>query len=103
MIDLSFSFSAPCWRWQSTATDWYFITLPEDKSEEIKFFSGHNSVRRGWGAVRGQATISETTWQSSIFPHSQSKVYILPVKADVRKKEKILVDNVVEVRLKIEV
>ena len=53
--------------------------------------------------VDTEVTISETTWQSSIFPHSQSKVYILPVKADVRKKEKILVDNVVEVRLKIEV
>ena len=55
------------------------------------------------GAVRVQATIGETTWQTSIFPHSQSKAYILPVKADVRKKEKILVDNVVEVQLKIEV
>ena len=103
MIDLSFSFSAACWRWQSTATAWYFITLPEDKSEEIKFFSGHNSVRRGWGAVRVQATIGKTTWQTSIFPYSQSKAYILPVKAEVRKKEKILVDNVVEVQLKIEV
>ena len=103
MIDLSFSFCAPCWRWQSTATAWYFITLPEDKSEEIKFFSENNSKRRGWGAVRVQATIGETTWQTSIFPYSQSKAYILPVKAEVRKKEKILVDNVVEVQLKIEV
>ena len=104
MIDLSFSFSAPCWRWQSTATAWYFITLTEEQSEEIKFFSENaHGKRRGWGAVRVQATIGETTWQTSIFPHSQSKAYILPVKAEVRKKEKILVDNVVEVRLKIEV
>ena len=104
MIDLSFSFCAPCWRWQSTATAWYFITLPEDKSEEIKFFSESvHGKRRGWGAVRVQATIGETTWQTSIFPYSQSKAYILPVKAEVRKKEKILADNMVEVQLKIEV
>ena len=103
MIDLSFSFSAKCWLWQSTATAWHFITLPEDKSEEIKFFSENNSKRRGWGAVRVQATIGATTWQTSIFPHSQSKAYILPVKADVRKKENILADNMVEVQLKIEV
>ena len=104
MIDLSFSFSAACWRWQSTATAWYFITLPEDKSEEIKFFSenGHGK-RRGWGAVRLQATIGETTWQTSIFPQFKTKIYILPVKEEVRKKEKIIVDKVVEVRLKIEV
>ena len=104
MIDLSFSFSAPCWRWQSTATAWHFITLPEDKSEEIKFFSENvHGKRRGWGAVRVQATIGETTWQTSIFPQFKTKIYILPVKADVRKKEKILADNMVEVRLKIEV
>ena len=103
MIDLSFSFSAPCWRWQSTATAWYFITLPEEQSEEIKFFSGYNSVRRSWGAVRAQATIGETTWQTSIFPQFKTKIYILPVKEEVRKKEKIIVDKVVEVRLKIEV
>ena len=104
MIGLSFSFCAPCWRWQSTATAWYFITLPEDKSEEIKFFSESvHGKRRGWGAVRVQATIGETTWQTSIFPQFKTKIYILPIKADVRKKEKILADNVVEVRLKIEV
>ena len=104
MIDLSFSFSAPCWRWQSIATAWYFITLPEEQSEEIKFFSENvHGKRRGWGAVRVQATIGETTWQTSIFPYSQSKAYILPVKAEVRKKEKILVDNMVEVQLKIDV
>ena len=103
MIDLSFSFSGECWRWQSTATAWHFITLPTEKSEEIKFFSENNNKRRGWGAVRVQATIGETTWQTSIFPYSQSKAYILPVKAEVRKKEKILADNMVEVQLKIEV
>ncbi len=104
MIDLSFSFSGECWRWQSTATAWYFITLPEEKSEEIKFFSeNHSAKRRGWGAVRVQATIGETTWETSIFPSASNNAYILPIKAVVRKKEKILVDNVVEVQLKIEV
>ena len=104
MIDLSFSFSAPCWRWQSQVTAWHFITLPEDKSEEIKFFSeNHSAKRRGWGAVRVQATIGETTWETSIFPHAKVSAYILPVKAEVRKKEKILVDNMVKVQLKIEV
>jgi len=104
MIDLSFSFTAKCWLWQSKATAWHFITLPEDKSEEIKFFSENvHEKRRGWGAVRVQATIGDTTWETSIFPSSSNNAYILPVKADVRKKEKILVDNVVKVQLKIDV
>ena len=55
------------------------------------------------GTVCVQATIGETTWQTSIFPQFKTKIYILPVKEEVRKKEKIIVDKVVEVRLKIEV
>ena len=91
MIDLSFCFSAACWRWQSTATAWYFITLPEDKSEEIKFFSENvHGKRRGWGAVRAQATIGETTWQTSIFPHSKVCAYILPLNKKCEKKRKYL-------------
>ena len=104
MIDLSFTFTAQCWLWQSTATAWHLITLPQDKSEEIKFFSENiHGKRRGWGAVRVEVTIGNTTWQTSIFPSLQSQAYILPIKAEVRKKEKILVGNIVKVQLKIEV
>jgi len=38
MIDLSFSFSGECWLWIGGKASWHFITLPQDKSEEIKFF-----------------------------------------------------------------
>lgn len=104
MIDLSFSFSGECWLWQADKASWHFITFPQEKSEEIKFFSENvHGKRRGWGAVRVQATIGETTWQTSIFPSKQSKAYILPIKAEVRKKEKILLGNMVKLQLKIEV
>jgi len=103
MIDLSFTFSAECWLWQGEKGSWHFITLPEDKSEEIKFFSENNSKRRGWGAVRVQATIGGTTWETSIFPQFKTKIYILPVKAEVRKREKITDGDVVKVALEINV
>jgi Domain of unknown function (DUF1905) len=104
MLDLSFSFTAKCWLWHSSATAWHFISLPEDKSEEIKFFNENmHEKRRGWGAVRVLVTVGETSWQTSIFPSSELKTYILPVKADVRKKEKILVGNDVKVNLKIDI
>jgi hypothetical protein len=102
MIDLSFTFTAECWLWQSTATAWHFITVPQDKSEEIKFFDENlHEKRRGWGAVRVLATIGNTSWETSIFPSVKQEAYILPIKAEVRKKEKILVGNDVKVKLKI--
>ena len=104
MIDLSFTFAAECWLWQAEKGSWHFITLPEDKSEEIKFFSENLSgKRRGWGAVRVQATIGNAHWETSIFPHAKSKAYILPIKAEIRKKVKFGAGDQVEVHLKINV
>jgi len=104
VLDLSFSFTGKCWLWQEGKGAWYFITLPEDKSEEIKFFNENmHEKRRGWGAVRVQVTIGATAWETSIFPASKLSAYILPVKADVRKKEKITVGDSVKVKIKINI
>ncbi len=103
MIDLSFTFTDKCWLWQGKGA-WHFITLPEDKSEEIKFFSENmHEKRRGWGAVRVLVTIGNTAWETSIFPDSKRSAYLLPIKADVRKKEKITAGDKVTVKLKINV
>jgi Domain of unknown function (DUF1905) len=104
MLDLSFSFVGKCWLWQGGKAAWHFITLPEDKSEEIKFFNKNmHEKRRGWDAVRVLVTIGKTSWQTSIFPSSEFKAYILPIKADVRKKENIEVGSEVKVLLKINI
>jgi hypothetical protein len=104
MIDLSFSFVGKCWLWHGGKAAWHFISLPQDKSEEIKFFNENmHEKTRGWGAVRVQVTIGATTWETSVFPSSELKAYILPVKADVRKKENIVVGSEVKVKLKINI
>lgn len=100
MIDLTFSFSGPCWLWQTENAAWHFVTLPKKMSEEISFFNENISVKkRGWGSVRVEATIGETTWETSLFPQAKEGTYILPIKADVRKKEKIVVGRGINVSL----
>lgn len=39
--------------------------------------------------MRVKATIGKTTWNTSIFPDSESDSFVLPVKAEVRTKEDI--------------
>ena len=69
MIDLSFTFTAECWLWHEHASRLVFYYLPQDKSEEIKFFDENmHEKRRGWGAVRVLVTIGNTSWETSIFP-----------------------------------
>ena len=103
MIDINFTFIGKCWLWQGKGT-WHFITLPQDKSEEIKFFSdNHFGKRRGWGSVRVSANIGGTIWETSIFPSGSLEAYILPIKAEVRKKQKIAAGDDVEVALQISI
>ncbi|HNZ56651.1 MAG TPA: DUF1905 domain-containing protein [Methylophilaceae bacterium] len=105
MVDLSFTFTGECWLWQAeNQVSWHFVTLPQDKSEEIKFFNENlHGKRRGWGAVRVQVTIGKTTWETSMFPYAKTQCYILPIKAEVRKKENIFVGKMLELGLAINV
>lgn len=34
--------------------------------------------------------IGKTIWESSIFPYKKTWIYMLPLKAEVRKKERIV-------------
>lgn len=91
------TFTAPLWLYQSEKAAWHFVTVPEDISAEIKFFHPHAS--RGWGSVPVSVTIGATTWHTSIFPDSKTKTYILPIKADVRKKESLTLETLATVQL----
>ncbi len=98
---MEFTFSAPLWLWQAPeATAWHFITLPLDVAGQIKFFV---SKRRGFGSVRVKATIGKTTWKTSVFPDKKTGSFFLPVKAEVRKKENLVLGKDATITLWIEV
>ncbi len=87
-----YNFTAPIWLYQGKSA-WFFITVPAQESASIKFFNSH--PRRGWGSVRVKVKIGETEWKTSVFPDSKTKTYLLPLKAEIHKKENItLGDNV---------
>jgi hypothetical protein len=91
-------FRAKLWKYQGKAA-WYFINLPEDESLQIKY---HNILRiRGWGSLPVNVQIGETKWKTSIFPDGKRGCYILPVKSEVRKNEKLKEGSAVEVRLEV--
>lgn len=81
-----YRFRARVSKWQGDSA-WHFATLPFDIADEIEERTAH--VRRGFGSVRVEVTIGDTTWQTSVFPDTKSESYVLPVKAPVRKAERI--------------
>ena len=93
------SFRAKLWLFQGGGA-WYFVTLPKDLAAEIRFFAV--GPKRGFGSVRVEATIGDSTWRTSVFPSKSSGTYVLPVKADVRRAEGLQEGRMVRVALTFE-
>jgi hypothetical protein len=79
-----YSFKAKVWLYPSNAA-WHFVTLPQDDAKDINYYFGE--VKRGWGSLPVTVTLGATSWKTSIFPDKESRSYLLPLKAQVRKKE----------------
>lgn len=90
---------ARLWRWSGKAA-WYFITLPPRVSREISLVDA-GPRRRGFGSLRTEVTIGQSTWTTSIFPSAPLKSYLLPIKAAVRKAEKLVVGQQVSALLRV--
>ena len=87
------------WIWRSeSAGRWYFLTVPDEQSKEIR--AQALGTPRGFGSVRVQATIGEVVWRTSVFPLN-SGGYLLPVKAEVRRKAGISAGDEVTVELEL--
>ena len=98
--------TATLWRWQGKAKDgtpssmsWFFLTIDGPVAEAIRAASPGRTA--AWGSVYVSATIGATTWRTSLFPSKEVSGYILPVKAAVRKAERIVEGDTVGVTLAI--
>jgi hypothetical protein len=90
------AFTAPLWIWSGGSGSWHFITVPEAHSAEIRAESF--ATTGGFGSVRVEASIGEVRWRTSVFPQ-KSGGYLLPVKADVRRRAGIAAGEDVAVAL----
>lgn len=89
-------FSGEVWYWRGPAP-FFFVTVPEDDSRELKAVSG--AVTYGWGMIPVRARIGETTWKTSLFPKDGR--YLVPLKDAVRRAEGIGEGDVVTVVLEL--
>lgn len=90
--------TAPIWLWSGGKGSWHFLTVPPDQAVEIRLAATAAGPRRGFGSVRVAASINGVTWRTSIFPQ-KSGGYILPIKADVRRRAGIGAGDAVRVTL----
>ena len=95
-INITYKFTAHIWK-HSATEGWYFVSLPIESSEEIRL--NMKWQEEGWGRMKAKAKIRETLWDTAIWYDTKLNTYILPVKADIRKKEKIEIGNILDVEI----
>lgn len=80
---------------------WHFVHIPKKDSEKIKKEFGQNA--KGWGSLPVLITLGKTSWKTSIFPDKKSGTYLLPLKAEIRKKEGIFAEDKITFSLTIKI
>ena len=95
---MELEFSGDLWFWRGPAP-WHFVTVPEEECGALEMTS--SSVSYGWGMIPVGAHIGDTSWTTSLFPKDGR--YIVPVKAWVRKAERLEIGDQVTVRLVVDV
>jgi hypothetical protein len=82
--------------WRGPAP-WYFVAVPQEQSEDIKAMSSF--LTYGWGVIPVRVRIGKTEFKTSLFPKDGR--YLVPIKASVRKAEKLKEGDTVTVHLEV--
>lgn len=82
--------------WKGPAP-WFFVAVPELQSRDLKSIS--NLVTYGWGVIPVHVRIGRTEFETSLFP--KDGLYLVPIKARVRKAEKLSEGDEISVRLEV--
>ena len=92
MKNTSFKLKSSVWVYPGLAA-WHFVSVNKNTSSIIKNLFGNISA--GFGSLPVQVTVGKTSWKTSLFPDNKTKTYLLPLKAQVRKKEGITAGNTI--------
>ena len=93
------TFTSELWLYPGDKASWIFASVPKDLTKKLD--AKHAGEKRGFGSLKVEVTLGETTWQTSIFPDKKQGEYLLPVKAKVRQAEGVFEGDVVKLSLKV--
>jgi hypothetical protein len=93
---IRYGFTEKVWKYDGPA-GWHFVSLPGETSTEIRQML--KGQEEGWGRLKATAKVGDSEWKTAIWFDTKSNTYLLPVKAEVRKKEQIKVADKITVTI----
>ena len=91
---MDLEFDGEIWHWKGPSP-WHFVTVPDADADDLEATSAF--VSYGWGMIPATVRIGGTEWTTSLYPKDGS--YVVPLKAAVRRAERLEVGDTVTVRL----
>jgi len=91
-------FGGEIWEWRGPAPH-HFVTVPPEESAAIEATSALTSY--GWGCIPIAARVGGTDFTTALIP--KEGCYALPLKAAVRRAERLTLGDHVDVRLFLDV
>ena len=93
---MNFKFSGKILFWKGPAP-WFFVAVPAKESGDLNSISG--LVTYGWGVIPVHVRIGKTEFTTSLFP--KDGLYLVPIKASVRKAENLAEGDNVTIHLEV--
>lgn len=97
-------FTGPLWQWRGKTDDgtpksnaWHFLTIDGAVADALRAAAPGRSA--AWGSVPVQVSIGTVQWRTSVFPSKEAGGYLLPVKAGIRKAQRIAAGDAITVVL----
>lgn len=91
---IHYEFVAGIWQYAGQG-GWHFVSLPQDLSLEIR--NKLKSEEEGWGRLKVTAKIGNSEWKTAIWFDTKMNTYLLPIKAEIRKMEKLEVNTNIKI------
>lgn len=91
---LQYRFTSKPWKYNGPAA-WIFVSLPHSLSKEIREIGQKEEA--AWGRLKATAKVGRTEWQTSIWFDTKHNTYLLPLKAELRKREQVEIGKDIEI------
>jgi hypothetical protein len=115
MQNKSITFKAKMWMWPGDMP-WHFVNVDKEISEEIRKDYPISAMVKVEVKILSSESVNEKTkissnlinfekeniiWKTAFFRSSRDKIYIMPIKKDIRKKADILAGETIRFEVKI--
>lgn len=93
---IKYEYQTEMWK-HNASGGWHFTALPQNLSKEIR--ENLKWQEEGWGRMKASAQIGELMWETAIWFDTKMGTYILPIKAGIRKKGNLKINETIEMIL----